>query len=613
MKKTLNTLSINYNFVDVEKHIFYKYLTQKKIKYDKSKILKKYFHQFKLNEKLFNTVNKLNIDSFEELEKSQELLIPQIDRKINGTFFTPKNIVRKIIEEVNPQLNDKCSDISCGCGSFLIGLIKYYQSNHKKTINDSLKQNIFGYDILDYNIRRTKILISIFGLENNEIVNEESFNLEVCNSLKKNWKLNFDIIVGNPPYVKYQDLKETQRNFLLENFETIKKGTFNLYFSFFELGFNLLKKKGKLGYITPNNYFTSLSGEPLRSFFQKNKSIEKIIDFNSKKVFDVLTYTCLTFLNKENRDVIKFNKYFEGNFNIYIDNYNKSLSNIHLKNLKQKKWRLLLEKDQENIEIIENIGKKLSQLFTINVGIATLRDDLYFLDGKDIKGHFKLLKNTKYYIESELVKSIYKISDFKNKSGVDNNERKIIFPYTVSNNKSNIIGEDVLQKDFPNTYKYFNKIKYELLERSKKTILKPFFQYGRSQGLNKFGIRLLTPTFSQKPNFLIVKEKDSLYCNGYGIHYNSDQNRSTLFDIYPIQKPENIDVLGRILNSNIMDYYVKTTSVTIDGGYPCYQKNFIELFTIPDIDKNTIIELRNLNSSEFEDQLMRIYKLNLEL
>jgi len=613
LKKILNTLIINNNLVDVEKHIFYTYLNQNKIKYDKSKILKKYFHQFKLDEKLFNNVTKLNIDSFRDLEKSQELLIPQIDRKINGTFFTPKNIVRKIIEEVNPQPNDKCSDISCGCGSFLIGLIKYYQLNYKKTINDILKQNIFGYDILNYNIRRTKILISIFGLENNEIVNEENFNLEVCDSLNKIWKLSFDIIVGNPPYVKYQDLNETQRKFLLENFETIQKGTFNLYFSFFELGFNLLKDKGKLGYITPNNYFTSLSGEPLRSFFQKNKSIEKIIDFNSKKVFDVLTYTCLTFLNKEDQEVIKFNKYFNGDFDTYIDNYNKNLSNISLKNLKQKKWRLLLEKDQKNIEIIENIGKKLSELFTINVGIATLRDDLYFLDGKDVKGHFKLLNNNKYYIDSELVKSIYKISDFKGKNRVENNERKIIFPYKVSNNKSNIIDEDTLKKDFPNTYKYFIQIKNELLARSKKTILKPFFQYGRSQGLNKFGIRLLTPTFSQKPNFLIVKEKDSLYCNGYGIHYNSDQNRSTLFDIYPIQKSENIDVLGRILNSNIMDYYIKTTSVTIDGGYPCYQKNFIELFTIPDIDENKICELRNLNSSEFDDELMEIYKLNLEL
>ena len=68
--------------------------------------------------------------------------------------------------------------------------------------------------------------------------------------------------------------------------------------------------------------------------------------------------------------------------------------------------------------------------------------------------------------------------------------------------------------------KAFSETIDQIIERSKKTILNPFYQYGRSQGLNKFGIRLLTPTFSQKPNFLIVKEKDSLYCNGYGIHYN---------------------------------------------------------------------------------------------
>ena len=120
---------------------------------------------------------------------------------------------------------------------------------------------------------------------------------------------------------------------------------------------------------------------------------------------------------------------------------------------------VLLEKDQKNIEIIENIGKKLSELFTINVSIATLRDDLYFLDGRDVKGYFKLMKNKKYYIDSELVKSIYKISDFKDKNGVDNNERKIIFPYKVSNNKSNIIDEYTLKKDFPKTYKYFLHIK----------------------------------------------------------------------------------------------------------------------------------------------------------
>ena len=612
MKKQIDKLCDTYNIEDVEKHIFNSYIINNEIETESSGILKKYFSGFRLNQKLLDDVNELEINSFVDLEKSQELLIPKEDRKVNGTFFTPRNIVDKIIEEVQPKNNDLCSDISCGCGSFLIGLVKYFKNTHDKTISESLSKNIYGYDILDYNIRRTKILITIFGLENGEIIKEENFNLEVCDSLKKKWNVRFDIIVGNPPYVKFQDMNEDLRNYLVNNFVSIKKGTYNLYFSFFELGYNILNDSGKLGYITPNNYFTSLSGEPLREFFEINKSIEKIIDFNSKKVFDVLTYTCLTFLNKTHQTKILFNKFFDGDFNGFINDYNVDLSTILYENLKTRKWRLLLNKDQENIHKIENKGRQIGDLFTINVGIATLRDDLYFIDVINKSGFFKLLDGEEYKIEDELVKSVYKISDFNNQDKCDNNQRKIIFPYKVINNKSLIIEESILEKEYPFTFKYFNKLKEPLLKRSKKEILKPFYQYGRSQGLNKFGIRLLTPTFSQKPNFLTVTEKDSLYCNGYGIHYNIDQNRISLFDNLPIQNPENIDVLSKILNSDVMDYYVKTTSVTIDGGYPCYQKNFIELFTIPILDISDIEKLRNLDDRNFENEIQRIYDLNLE-
>jgi adenine-specific DNA-methyltransferase len=61
--------------------------------------------------------------------------------------------------------------------------------------------------------------------------------------------------------------------------------------------------------------------------------------------------------------------------------------------------------------------------------------------------------------------------------------------------------------------------------------------------------------------------------------------------VNPISKIENIDVVQKILNSCVMDYYVTKTSVSIEGGYPCYQKNFIEKFTIPEYNR-----LRKLNS-----------------
>ncbi|MEZ4908238.1 MAG: Eco57I restriction-modification methylase domain-containing protein [Saprospiraceae bacterium] len=122
-----------------------------------------------------------------------------------------------------------------------------------------------------------------------------SFNIYFQDSLKSNWKKKFEIIVGNPPYVKFQDLSDENRLYLINNWESIENGTFNLYFAFFELGHKLLTRNGKLGYITPNNYFTSLAGVSLRQYFLQNKCVTRIVDFRHKKVFDAQTYTAITF------------------------------------------------------------------------------------------------------------------------------------------------------------------------------------------------------------------------------------------------------------------------------------------------------------------------------
>ena len=83
-------------------------------------------------------------------------------------------------------------------------------------------------------------------------------------------------------------------------------------------------------------------------------------------------------------------------------------------------------------------------------------------------------------------------------------------------------------------------------------------------------------------------------------------------DTHEFSKQENILVAQKILNSIVMDYYIKTTSVSIEGGFPCYQKNFIEKFTIPDFSKEEIEILRNLESKEEIDELLiKKYQLNI--
>ncbi len=453
-------------------------------------------------------------------------------------------------------------------------------------------------------------------MQNSENLEENDFNLYVQDSLKAKWNNEFDNIVGNPPYVKFQDLTDENRAYLSKNWTSIEGGTFNLYFAFFELGHKLLTSTGKLGYITPNNYFTSLAGVSIRKFFQQKKCVTRIIDFSHHKVFDAQTYTALTFLSKKENKALTFDRIKEGyKPEEFLPVANGSLN--YFKNLDIKKWRLLKSDEQQNIETIETIGTAINILFDICVGIATLKDEVFFVDGNiDKNGYYiKTTENGSFEIEKEITKSVYKISNFKSQEEITSNTKRIICPYHIGKGKATPISEQEFKAKFPKCYTYFLSEKENLSSRDKgKVIFEPFYVWGRTQGLNKLGKKILNPTFSQFPRFLLVEEEDAFFTNGYGLFFREQKTNSLLSEetLNPITLIENIDVVQKILNSYLMHYYISKTSISIEGGYPCYQKNFIEKFTIPRFSNDEIKILKSLNDKqEIDDFLIAKYQLNL--
>ncbi|MEA5459020.1 N-6 DNA methylase [Arcicella sp. LKC2W] len=619
MKKgVLNEMLKSYFLNIIEQHLIFCYLTNNKLYYTENSILTNYLIDFQQDEKLCFDVYNLEITTIKELENYLELLIPVDDRKVNGAFFTPNYIVDFIISELKPKEKEKCLDPSCGCGAFLIGLAEYYKNTFSKSIKQTVQENIFGSDILDYNIDRTKLLLTIYALQNGENLEESDFNLYTQDSLKAAWKTQFDIIIGNPPYVKFQDLSEENRTYLAKNWTTVEGGTFNLYFAFFELGYQLLKPTGRLGFITPNNYFTSLAGVSLRNYFQQKKCVSRIIDFSHKKVFDAQTYTALTFLNKKENEALTFDRIKDGyKPEDFLPIANGSPN--YFKDLNSQKWRLLKSDEQKNIKIIENIGTPISILFDICVGIATLKDDVFFVDGSIEKDGFflKTTENGTFEIEKEITKSVYKISNFKSQAEIANNTKRIICPYHIGKGNAMPISEQEFATKYPKCYAYLLSEKENLSTRDKgKVKYEPFFVWGRTQGLNKFGKRILNPTFSQFPRFLLVEEEEAFFTNGYGLFFREPKTTFSLFDEpeNPLTLIENIAAVQKILNSYLMHYYVSKTSVSIEGGYPCYQKNFIEKFTIPMFTKEEINILKSLNDKQEIDKfLIDKYQLNLSL
>lgn len=88
----------------------------------------------------------------------------------------------------------------------------------------------------------------------------------------------FDIIIGNPPYGATVD--QAQKRFITSKYITAE-GNFDTYKIFFELGFNLLKQNGYLGYITPNTYFDlKRSGTKLRQFLFSNTLLKIVKVYN---------------------------------------------------------------------------------------------------------------------------------------------------------------------------------------------------------------------------------------------------------------------------------------------------------------------------------------------
>ncbi|OHB05325.1 MAG: hypothetical protein A3A26_01925 [Candidatus Zambryskibacteria bacterium RIFCSPLOWO2_01_FULL_47_14] len=617
MNKNIEKLLKYYNPLLIETGLVQLFIEKNKLPVNENLIIKELLSKEDEQITLIKTLlkNAFNSQNIYDFINVFELLIPDRDKRLNGAFFTPRNITKFITSQKIKSPYQKICDPSCGCGAFLITAALLISKKYNINMIDVIENNIYGVDIAEYSIRRAKILLSLMALKNGEDRKDIRFNLKVADSLTIEWRKlfpqvhsGFDVILGNPPYVKFQDLNKNLRESLYKNWKTLKTGNYNLYFAFFELGVKLMNPNGTLGYITPNNYFTSLSGITLRNYLSSNKLIEKIIDFNHLKLFEAQTYTCITFLNKRKKESILYEK---------VDDYDSlkmlpklKYSRVSLANLNNRKWRLLKDSDQENIKKIENTGKRLGDIADIRVGIATCKDSVYFIDGKTLKdGYYHKMYNGKQYlIEKDITHPIAKISDFKDQNDLQNNFRRIIFPYKKTSGNVEIIKETELKMAYPCSHKYLLAAKAELSTRDKGEMEYPeWYAYARTQGLNFFGKKILTPTFSSEPRFLIEHNEDVLFCNGYAIYLDKQRD---LFS--STEQKINLGILSKILNSRIMDYYIKKTSVSIEGGYPCYQKNFIELLGIPEFTNE---EVRYLDTEDDKNKinsfLINKYAINI--
>ncbi|MFB9864085.1 class I SAM-dependent DNA methyltransferase [Rufibacter immobilis] len=607
----------------VNKLIIEAYISFNKIEIKRNELILSYISGN--NKKLINDFTELvkvknKKFDFDDLIHLFEITVPTKDLVVNGAVYTPDFIKTRLVKEsikelnINDVLNLKFADISCGSGAFLYTVAEQLYQLTGNSFSSIFERNIYGLDISDYSVERTKVLLSLLALKNGEDEENYSFNLFTGNALDFDWNHHltdyngFDAVVGNPPYVRAKHLDpETKRH--MSKWEVTKSGNPDLYIPFFEIGLQHLKPNGILSYITVNTFKRSVNARSLREFFSVNSLDVSIIDFGNQQIFkNKSTYTCIVYIKNKIDSDIKYKK-------VTIDEFKKdtkfSYNRISYDILDNKKGWLLSEANTLiNIHKIQTAGTPLGRKFSIKNGLATLRNDIFiFKPVNEDEKYYYLTNCSTPKIEKAICRDIIKPNRLKNENDLVLNLEKIIFPYYPINNidgDSNgkiptptVFEENYFKDTFPFAYAYLEDNKSQLLKRDKgrEEVKYKWYEFGRTQALANYGLKLLFPYMSNKPYFVFTNTTNLLFYAGYAAFSHSERD---------------LRILQKILKSKVFWYYIQKTSKPYTNEYYALAKNYVKDFSICSL---TIEEedflLGSNNPIEIDELMMEKYDITI--
>ncbi|MBQ8221650.1 MAG: N-6 DNA methylase [Bacteroidaceae bacterium] len=301
-----------------------------------------------------NTVGKLCAEKKQALGINEEEYFS--DRKRQKE--TKKHLLELLREYRNWLLQITILDPACGSGAFLNAALTFLMNEHR--LIDEMEAKIAGASIVFQDVEKSILENNLYGVD----INEESVeiaqlalwlrtakpqrklstlsgNIKCGNSLISDpavagdkafdWqkefpqvfeKGGFDVVIGNPPYVRAEIIPYTDIEYYRHNYEVFTPDG-DLFSYFYEKGLNLLNSKGLFGFIS-NTFDKTNAGLTLRRYLQENTIFEGYIDFTEIQIFEgATTYPIILLLSKGNKEDSKFvytkiPKEMQGNVDINI-------------------------------------------------------------------------------------------------------------------------------------------------------------------------------------------------------------------------------------------------------------------------------------------------------
>ena len=206
-------------------------------------------------------------------------------------IFTPDGYVKKLLDCIQycENIYDKnILENSCGDGNILAVIAERYIDDAKahglsnQQIKKGLSKHICGVEIDPEQYK--KCLQKLNSLAKKRGINGVRWNIVNEDYLKWECDRKFEFIVGNPPYITYQELDEENRDYVRKKFSTCEKGKFDYCYAFIERSVDSLSDDGKMSYLIPSSIFKTVFGKKLRSYIKPY--LQEIYDYTQDKMFD---------------------------------------------------------------------------------------------------------------------------------------------------------------------------------------------------------------------------------------------------------------------------------------------------------------------------------------
>lgn len=556
-----------------------------------------------------------------KLEKSKA------HRKEQGIYYTPSFIVDYIVENtvgefIKTHTPDEIKQVriidpSCGSGSFLIRAYKELESYWKKQLkltDDDLKQtkfdsenweqvytlkteilknNIFGIDLDPKAVEIAQLNLLLQISERRHRLPLLQSNIKVGNSLVEdpnlssgafNWKTEFsyimdkggfDIVVGNPPYVRQEGLGK-YKEYFSKNFE-VYNGTSDLYSYFIERGISLLKENGLFSYIVANKWMRSKYGGSLRSWL-KNQDILEIVDFGDLPVFkEASTYPCIIRVRKgePNNDLLVTNVESLG-FERLQDYISKQSHKVKRTMLKDGVWTLATKTSYNLLEKIGSSGIQLKEYVENRIyrGFTTGLNEAFVIDER--VANEMISKDAK---NSQLIKPFLLGRDIKRYESLPKTRYIVLIPNGWTKAKS---------KDEPDKWTWFEQnypalanhlMKFETKAKQRWDQGQYWWELRPCDYIGAFEQpKILVPDISLRGNFTLDLT-GQYYCGNTSYIIGSNEKH----------------LLG-ILNSKLISWFYRNIASTYRGGYVRFIYQYlvqIPIKRLTDKEKNILSELVN--------------------